>query len=57
MILHLKLEAQTLIKNRWRSGESTRPPTMWPGFKSWRQRHMWVLSLLLVLSLAPRDFL
>ena len=38
------------------SGESTRLPTMWPGFKSRRQRHMWVLSLLLVLSLAPRDF-
>ena len=73
MILHLKLEAQTLIKNRnswlhfpvlflvlggqgWRSGESTRLPLMWPGFKSRRQRHMWVLSLLLVLSLAPRDF-
>ena len=39
-----------------RVGESTRLPTMWPGIKSWRQRHMWVLSLLLVLSLAPRGF-
>ena len=29
----------------WRSGESTRLPTMWPG-----------LSLLLVLFLAPRGF-
>ena len=78
----------------WRSGESTRLPPMWPGFKS--RRHMWVelaceqalclgkkiarkgkgrgvfplpnspldqrpvhrlgLSLLLVLSLAPRGF-
>ena len=38
------------------SGESTRLPTMWPGFKSRRQHHMWVLSLLLVLSFAPRGF-
>ena len=26
----------------WRSGESTRLPAMWPGFKSRRRRHMWV---------------
>ena len=26
----------------WRSGESTRLPPTWPGFKSWRQRPMWV---------------
>ena len=40
----------------WRSGESTRLPPMWPaGFKSRRRRRMW-LSLLLVLSLAPRGF-
>ena len=26
----------------WRSGESTRLPPMWPGFKSRRRRHMWV---------------
>ena len=25
-----------------RSGESARPPPMWPGFKSRRRRHMWV---------------
>ena len=30
---------------------------LWPGFKSRRRRrHMWVLSLLLVLSLSPRGF-
>ena len=40
----------------WRSGERSRLSTMWPGFKSWRQRHMWVLSLLLLLSLVPRGF-
>ena len=26
----------------WRSGESTRLPPVWPGFKSPRRRHMWV---------------
>ena len=26
----------------WRSGESSRLPPMWPGFKSLRRRHMWV---------------
>ena len=26
----------------WRSGESARLPLMWPGFESWRRRHMWV---------------
>ena len=26
----------------WRSGESTRLPPMWPGFKSPHRRHMWV---------------
>ena len=27
---------------RWRSGESTRLPPMWPGFDSQTRRHMWV---------------
>ena len=40
----------------WRNGESTRLPPMWPGFKSLRRRHMWALSLLLVISLDPRGF-
>ena len=26
----------------WRNSESTRLPTMWPWFKSWRRRHLWV---------------
>ena len=26
----------------WRRGESARLPSMWPGFKSRRRRHMWV---------------
>ena len=40
----------------WCSGGNTCLPLMWPGFQSRRRRHMWVLSLLLVLSVAPRDF-
>ena len=28
-------------KQMWCSGESTRLPPMWPGFKSRRQRHIW----------------
>ena len=39
----------------WRSGESTRVPPMWPGFKSRRRRHMWV-EFLLVVYFAPRGF-
>ena len=39
-------------KQRWRSGESTRLPPMWPRFESWRQHHYvgwvccWFSSLL-----------
>ena len=32
------------------------PPPMWLGFKSRRARYMWVLSLLMLVSLAPRSF-
>ena len=28
-------------EQRWRSGESTRLPPMWPGFDSQTRRHMW----------------
>ena len=31
-----------LSEQGWRSGESTRLPLVWPGFKSLRRRHMWV---------------
>ena len=31
-----------MVEQEWRSGESTRLPPMWPGFKSRRRRHMWV---------------
>ena len=29
-------------EQRWRSGESTRLPPMWPGFDSQTLHHMWV---------------
>ena len=45
----------TFGEQGWRSVESTPLPPMWPGFESWHWRHM-LLSLLLLLSLAPRGF-
>ena len=39
----------------WRSGESTRLLPIWPGFKSWRRRHMCV-GFVVVLSFTPRGF-
>ena len=36
------LSAKFLGSKGWRSGESARLPPMWPWFKSWRRRHMWV---------------
>ena len=37
------------------SGESTRPPPMWPGFNSRSRRHMWV-EFVVGSLLAPRGF-
>ena len=31
-----------MVEQEWRSGENTRLPPLWPGFKSRRRRHMWV---------------
>ena len=31
-----------MVKQEWRSGENTRLPSLWPGFKSRRRHHMWV---------------
>lgn len=45
------------MHNQIRAGGSHQLlPSMRPGFKSQRRRHMLVLSLSLVLSLAPRRF-
>ena len=40
----------------WRSGESTRLPPMWPGFKSRRRRHMWVEFIVGSLPCSERFF-
>ena len=40
----------------WRSGESTRLPPMWPGFKSRRRRHMWVEFVVSSLPCSERFF-
>ena len=40
----------------WRSGESARLPPMWPGFKSWRRRHMWVEFVVGSLPCSERFF-
>ena len=41
----------------WRSGESTRLPPMWPGFKSRRRRHMWVEIVVGSLPCSERFFI
>ena len=40
----------------WCSGESTRLPPMWPGFKSRRRRHMWVEFVVGSLPCSERFF-
>ena len=40
----------------WHSGESTRLPPMWPGFKSRRRRHMWVEFVVGSLPCSERFF-
>ena len=40
----------------WRSGESARLPPMWPAFKSWRRRHMWVEFVVGSLPCSERFF-
>ena len=40
----------------WRSGESARLPPMWPGFESWRRRHMCVEFVVGSLPCSERFF-
>ena len=40
----------------WHSGESTRLPPMWPGFKSRRRHHMWVEFVVGSLPCSERFF-
>ena len=51
----LKKESYIKEEQGWRSGESTRLPPMWPGFESWRRRHMWV-EFVVGSLLVPRGF-
>ena len=39
---HRKSHGKDLGSKGWHNGESARLPPMWPGFKSWRRRYMWV---------------
>ena len=39
----------------WRSGDSARPPPVWPGFNSRTWHHMWV-EFVVGSLLAPRGF-
>ena len=43
-------------KQGWPSGESTRPPPMWPGFDSRTRRHMWVEFVVGSLPCSERFF-
>ena len=49
-------EYMYLREQGWRSGESTRLPPMWPGFKSQRRRHMWVEFVVGSLPYSKRFF-
>ena len=42
MILIIKKNRKFEWSKGWRSDESARLPSMWPGFNSRRRRHMWV---------------
>ena len=50
------LFASTQDPGWWRSGDSTRLPPMWPGFESWRRRHMWVAMVVGSLLCSERFF-
>ena len=54
-VYHL-LISEELGEQGWRSGESTRLPPMWPGFKSRRRRHVWVEFVVGSLPCSERFF-
>ena len=43
-------------EQRWRSGESTRVPLIWPGFNARRRRHMWVKFVVASFPCSERFF-
>ena len=44
------------VEQGWRSGESTCLPPVWPGFESWRRRHMWAEFVVGFLHCSERVF-
>ena len=50
------LKKLNLGEQGWHSGESTRLPPVWPGFESWRRRHMWVEFVVGSLPYSERFF-
>ena len=47
---------RVFIGQEWHSGESTRLPPMWPGFKSRRRHHTWVEFVVGSLPCSERFF-
>ena len=62
ILLSLKKGVSTILstpqkgEQGWRSSEITRLPPMWPGFESWRRRHMWVEFVVGSLPCSERFF-
>ena len=50
------METRALLLARWRSGESTRLPPVWPRFKFRHRRHMWVEFVVGSLPCSERFF-
>ena len=55
-ILSVKRGSFSFGERGWRSGESTRLPPVWPGFKSRRRCHMWVEFVVASLLCSKRFF-
>ena len=56
VVPHFDALTRVVGEQGWCSGESSRLPTMWPGFKSRRRRHMWVEFVVGSLSCSERFF-
>ena len=56
VVPHFDALTRVVGEQGWRSGESSRLPTMWPGFKSRRRRHMWVEFVVGSLPCSERFF-
>ena len=56
VVPHFDALTRVVGEQGWCSGESSRLPTMWPGFKSRSRRHMWVEFVVGSLSCSERFF-